>query len=49
MTLVKKQERNAAFQALKEAVQEGVESGISDRTVREIWAEAEQRHETGHG
>ena len=49
-TLIRRdQERNATFRALKAAVEEGVESGVSDRTVREIWAEAEQRHETGHG
>ena len=49
-TLIRQdQERNATFRALKEAVQEGVESGVSDRTVKEIWAEAEQRYETGHG
>ena len=49
-TLIRQdQERNATFRALKEAVQEGVESGVSDRTVREIWAEAEQRYEARHG
>jgi antitoxin ParD1/3/4 len=49
-TLIRQdQERNATFRALKEAVQEGVESGVSDRTVKEIWAEAEQRYEARHG
>lgn len=49
-TLIRRdQERNATFRALKEAVQEGVESGVSDRTVKEIWAEAEQRYEARHG
>ncbi|MCY4122879.1 MAG: type II toxin-antitoxin system ParD family antitoxin [Acidobacteria bacterium] len=49
-TLIRQdQERNATFRALKEAVQEGVESGVSDRTVKEIWAEAEQRYETRNG
>lgn len=49
-TLIRQdQERNDAFRALKKAVQEGAESGISDRTVKEIWAEAEQRYEARHG
>ena len=49
-TLIRQdQERNATFRTLKEAVQEGVESGVSDRTVKEIWAEAEQRYEARHG
>ena len=49
-TLIRQdQERNATFRALKQAVQEGVESGVSDRTVKEIWAEAEQRYEARHG
>ena len=49
-TLIRQdQERNATCRALKEAVQEGVESGVSDRTVKEIWAEAEQRYEARHG
>ena len=43
------QAQNATFRALQEAVEKGVESGVSDRTVKEIWAEAEQRYETGHG
>lgn len=49
-TLIRQdQERNATFRTLQEAVQEGVESGVSDRTVKEIWAEAEQRYEARHG
>ncbi len=49
-TLIRQdQERSATFRALKEAVQEGVESGVSDRTVKEIWGEAEQRYEARHG
>ena len=49
-TLIRQdQERNATFRALKEAVEDGVESGVSDRTVKEIWAEAEQRYEARHG
>lgn len=37
------QEQNAQFLALKQAIQEGLESGVSNRTIGEIWEEAEQR------
>jgi antitoxin ParD1/3/4 len=37
------QEQNTKFKALKDAIQEGLDSGISRRTVGEIWAEAEAR------
>ena len=43
------QERNAQFRALKEAIQEGLESGVGDKTVKEIWAEAERRCSARHG
>ena len=43
------QERNGEFRALQEAIQEGLASGVSDRTVKEIWAEAEQRYSTRLG
>ena len=32
------QEQNAQFRALKEAIQDGLESGVSDKTVKEVWA-----------
>ena len=38
------QEQNAQFRALKEAIQDGLKSGVSDKTVKEVWAEAEQRY-----
>lgn len=38
------QEQNATFRALKNAIQEGLDSGVSDRTLGEIWAEAEARN-----
>ena len=38
------QEHNAKFLALKQAVQDGLDSGASDKTVADIWAEAEARH-----
>ena len=37
------QEQNAQIRALKETIQEGLESGVSGKTVTEIWTEAEQR------
>jgi len=43
------QERNAQFRALKQAVLDGLNSDVSDRTVKEVWAEAEQRHCAQHG
>ena len=43
------EERNAQFRALKQAIQEGLESGVGDKTVKEIWAEAEQRYRARHG
>lgn len=39
------QERNSKLEALREAVRDGLDSGMSDRTVGEIWAEAEARCE----
>ena len=43
------QEKNTQIRASKEAIQEGLESGVSDKTVKEIWAEAEQRYTARHG
>jgi antitoxin ParD1/3/4 len=43
------QEQNAQFMALKQAVQEGLDSGISDKTVREVWEEAESRYRNKRG
>ena len=43
------QEQNAHFRALKDAIQQGLEGGVSDKTVREIWAEAEQRYSAKYG
>ena len=40
------QETNAQFRALKHAIQEGLASGETDKTVKEIWAEAERRYRT---
>ena len=38
------QEQKGKFRALRSAIQEGLDSGVSDRTVGEIWAAAEARH-----
>ena len=35
--------------ALRAAIQEGLDSGVSDRTVGDIWAEAEARHQSKNG
>ena len=43
------QEQNAKFKALKQAIQEGLDSGISDKTVGDIWEEAEKRYSAKHG
>lgn len=36
------QDRAMRFEALKQAITDGLESGVSDRAVAEIWAEAER-------
>jgi len=38
------QQESGEMLALKKAVQEGLDSGISKRSIREIWQEAEIRH-----
>ena len=43
------QEQNAKFRALKAAIREGLHSGISDKTLRDIWEEAEARHKAKNG
>ena len=43
------QEQNTKFLALKRAIQEGLDSGVSNRTVAEIWEEAELRFKARHG
>ncbi len=43
------QEKNDKFVVLKAAIQEGLDSGISDKTVLEVWKEAEQRYAAKHG
>ncbi|MCC7090791.1 MAG: type II toxin-antitoxin system ParD family antitoxin [Nitrosomonas sp.] len=43
------QEQNSHFLALKQAFQEGLESGVSNKTVGDIWEEAEQRSKNKRG
>jgi len=43
------QEQNAKFLALKRAIQAGLDGGVSNRTVAEIWEEAELRSTARHG
>ena len=43
------QEQNAKFRALKAAIQEGLDCGISDKTVHDVWEEAEARHRAKNG
>ncbi|HZV34712.1 MAG TPA: type II toxin-antitoxin system ParD family antitoxin [Verrucomicrobiae bacterium] len=38
------QQASSELLALKKAIQEGLDSGISKRSVKEIWQEAERRH-----
>ncbi|MFC1680657.1 type II toxin-antitoxin system ParD family antitoxin [Pseudomonadota bacterium] len=39
------QEQDAKFKALRRAIREGLDSGVSERTLGEIWAEAEARYQ----
>jgi len=43
------QQHNLRFQALKSAIQQGLDSEESSRTVAEIWQEAEQRFAARNG
>ena len=38
------QQESSEMLALKKAIQEGLDGGISKRSVREIWQEVERRH-----
>jgi len=43
------QEQNGKFIALKQAIQEGLDSGVSERTMDDVWREAKQRHRAKRG
>lgn len=40
----KDQEEKENIEALRVAIQEGIDSGISNRSVEDIWKEAEEKH-----
>lgn len=42
------QERDAKLRALELAIREGLESEVSERTAKDIWNEAERRHQGEH-
>ena len=39
------QEQSAKFQALKQAIQQGLASGVSRQGLKEIWDKAERRYD----
>lgn len=43
------QDQAAALHALQAAIQDGLNSGVSDKTLRQIWAKSEQRHQSRNG
>ena len=43
------QEQHAKMKTLKDSIQEGLDSGVSEKTVGELWAEAEARYKTRNG
>ena len=44
-----RRDQEQKLSTLKQAIQEGLESGVSNRTVRDAWAEAERRYRAGRG
>jgi antitoxin ParD1/3/4 len=44
-----RRDQEQKLRALKQAIQEGLDSGISKRTVRQAWAEGERRHRARNG
>jgi antitoxin ParD1/3/4 len=43
------QEQNAKLLALKQAIQEGLDSGISERSMSDIWEDAKRRYRSNRG
>ena len=43
------QEQKSRFDALKRAIQDGLDSGVSDATLRDVWTQAEARHRAKGG
>ena len=44
-----RKDQDQKLSVLKQAIQEGLDSGISDRTTRDAWNEAERRHRAKNG
>ena len=48
--LIRRDQAEAAkYQALKNAIREGLESGVSDKQVSDVWLAAESRHRESNG
>lgn len=43
------QEQKGKFEALRRAIQDGLDSGVSDETLRDVWKDAEARHHAKRG
>jgi len=43
------EEKNRKFLLTKAAIQEGLDSGMSDKTLEEIWIQAESEFKAKHG
>ena len=43
------QARTVAVHAGQAAIKKGLDSGVSEKTLRQIWTEAEQRHQVRNG
>jgi antitoxin ParD1/3/4 len=43
------QEQKSRFDTLKRAIQDGLDSGVSDETLLDVWKDAEARHHAKRG
>lgn len=43
------QEQKSRFDTLKRAIQDGLDSGVSDESLLDVWKEAETRHRAKRG
>ena len=44
-----RRDQEQKLNVLKQAIQEGLDSGISERTMSDIWADAQRRSRARHG
>jgi antitoxin ParD1/3/4 len=44
-----RRDQEQKLSALKQAIQEGLDSGVSDRTMSDIWADTQRRSRARHG